>query len=400
MTAVFAVMLLGLRKLYPQLRGVGSIALGFVLAAPAILLLANRSVIPHLISMVGGNGCAIVSYIFLYRGILEFFRIEGDGSKHRQGARQEGSDYLPLLYGAAVLSVVLVFYATEIHDLPALRILVTTSIFALARILMARRLMLSAAGRPHLILFAASLFGFALLGLGDAILVALRGAPSDFLMRGSLQAFTLLLTAIFICCNGIFYLAMFANAIAEQMQEQARLDFLTRALNRAGIEMALATEISCHRRKHRPLSILLIDLDEFKAINDRHGHAAGDHALLTVARSIQSVVRTYDKLGRFGGDEFLLVLPETTGEAAMQTAARIREAVLRHAPSTHGPARLTLSMGVTQWFEDEDIASLIQRADRAMYQIKREGRDGARLSIPGKYTTPMPDLTPDAPQQI
>ncbi|HWZ50848.1 MAG TPA: GGDEF domain-containing protein, partial [Granulicella sp.] len=395
--SVFAVMLLGMRRLYPQLRGVGSIALGFALAAPATLLLATRNVVPHLLSVVGGNEFVIISYLFLYRGILRFFQAEHHRAKPAQFASDDGKDHFPLLCGVAALTAVLVFYFTEIHDRPALRVLAATSVFALARILMALRLFRAAAGRPHLLLFGASLTGFALLTLGDALFVALHGVPGDFLARGSLQTITLMLSVIFVCSNGIFYLAMFAYAIAEQVQEQARLDFLTGAFNREGIQMALTVEIARHRRRQLPLSILLIDLDRFKAINDRHGHAAGDHALLTVARSIHSVVREYDNLGRFGGDEFLLLLPETTGEQAMQTAARIREALTRREQSGQTPTRLPLSIGVAEWVDDEDIDSLLQRADRALYQAKRSGRDCARLAIPGQEVDPMPNPTADTP---
>ncbi|HEY2030053.1 MAG TPA: GGDEF domain-containing protein, partial [Myxococcales bacterium] len=388
---VFAVMLLGMRRLYPQVRGAGSIALGFALASPATLLLATRSVLPHLISVVGGNELAIVSYLFLYRGILRFLATDG----YHSPAESE-KDCLPL-YVVAALTTGVLLYSTEIHELPALRILVTTFSFALARILIARRLLRASAGRPHLLLFAMSLLGFALLTIGDAVFLTLHGVPQDFLTRGRLQVFTLLLSVLFVCSNGIFYLAMFGNAIAEQIQAQARLDFLTGTFNREGIQRALTMEIACHRRKHRPLSVLLIDLDEFKGINDSHGHAAGDDALLTVARTIQSVVREYDKLGRFGGDEFLLLLPETTAALALQTAARIRETLAAQPASAHALARLTLSIGVTQWVESDDIASLLQRADRALYQTKRGGRDGARLAIPGEELEPKKHRVPDTP---
>jgi diguanylate cyclase (GGDEF)-like protein len=127
-------------------------------------------------------------------------------------------------------------------------------------------------------------------------------------------------------------------------------------------------------------SLALIDIDHFKTINDTRGHAAGDDALRQVAKVISSHLRDYDYLGRFGGDEFLLILPEASYQDALKVVERIQKAI-REMPARFDHA-ITLSIGVTQAVPFEPVDTILARADTALYKAKQAGRDRSHALPP------------------
>lgn len=165
-----------------------------------------------------------------------------------------------------------------------------------------------------------------------------------------------------------------AEMRAEEFRELSMTDSLTRCMNRRGILAALSDERAEAIRYQYPLSIALVDLDHFKAINDRHGHPAGDVILREFADLLAGVKRVPDRLGRFGGEEFLLLLPETDADAAAVMMDRIRREV---EGTAFGPERLTLtiSAGVAQLRPGENVEDLLARVDASMYRAKSAGRN-------------------------
>lgn len=162
----------------------------------------------------------------------------------------------------------------------------------------------------------------------------------------------------------------------DSAQLHAERDALTGVLNRSGIEQRLDWSIAQARREGRSLSALFLDLDHFKDINDGHGHAVGDACLHALARAASSEMKYGDHIGRIGGEEFLLVLPGTSGKNARDTAERIRLRVERECADVAGvPVALTVSIGVAQCGSDDTVASLVARADQAMYAAKHAGRN-------------------------
>ena len=237
------------------------------------------------------------------------------------------------------------------------------------------------------------------LGLAASALLLLGAASrwltlSDpFRFPANVEALNMAYTTVVL--SGVALLAMRVTQLREQHQQQrvalqqaltriselATRDELTGLPNRRAILDQLATETARHARKKLPLAVALIDLDHFKRINDEHGHAGGDQVLRGFAHRIESELRGGDVMARWGGEEFLLMLPDTSIEAAQQCLERLRER-LRATPFDEvAPGlSLTFSAGVTGCLGQGDIDSAIERADQAMYRAKQAGRDRTELS--------------------
>ena len=159
-----------------------------------------------------------------------------------------------------------------------------------------------------------------------------------------------------------------------RLRELATTDPLTRLLNRRALRERIALEERRQQREAKPLSFVLADVDHFKAINDQHGHEAGDQVLVQVAGALGEGMREVDHLARWGGEEFLIVLPDTDESAAGQVAERLRRAVA--GLQLPGGARaITVTLGVAQRAQGELPDQAISRADLALYAGKRAGRD-------------------------
>ncbi len=161
-----------------------------------------------------------------------------------------------------------------------------------------------------------------------------------------------------------------------RVSEQVREDQLTGTLNRRGMDDALTRELARARRTGKPASVVVLDVDNFKKINDTHGHAAGDAALVHLARVIKHTVRPTDSIARYGGEEFVIILPETGREEGVRVAQRLQRELTRRF-FLHDQERLliTFSAGVTEYVAGEEAEALVQRADKAMYQAKLQGKN-------------------------
>lgn len=160
---------------------------------------------------------------------------------------------------------------------------------------------------------------------------------------------------------------------AKAMQALAVTDALTGLPNRRALTELLTAQMALSYRGEQTLSVVLIDVDHFKQVNDRHGHAVGDAVLVQLGEVLQSQVRVSDRVGRWGGEEFLVVAPATTLWAAADVAERIRQSVAEW-PFAH-QQEVTISLGVTQVLPGDGLDTLLQRADRALYRAKQRGRN-------------------------
>ncbi|MDB6443519.1 GGDEF domain-containing protein [Pseudomonas sp. 21TX0197] len=173
------------------------------------------------------------------------------------------------------------------------------------------------------------------------------------------------------------------NALLYRVATQSALrDPLTGTGNRIAMDQTLEREIDMSRRHMQPLSLLMLDIDHFKRINDTHGHGVGDEVLRTVAESIKQQLRNVDMVFRFGGEEFLILLSNTSREAAAMVGERLRYAAQVQDYFVAGTRiELTVSLGCATLLPGESAESLLRRVDSALYVAKREGRN--RLAMAG-----------------
>jgi diguanylate cyclase (GGDEF)-like protein len=172
---------------------------------------------------------------------------------------------------------------------------------------------------------------------------------------------------------------------ARQFSNEARTDHLTGLANRREFERVMEREVALSERHGRRLSLMMIDLDNLKRINDRQGHRAGDAALRLVAQQLQRVVRASDLCARVGGDEFAVAMPETSIERAREVAARLRIAIRQVGLSSKSPDQVVVSLGVAAWRPGQDWQSVYQVADDDLYEDKRRHKAARR------WTEPQPE---------
>ena len=163
------------------------------------------------------------------------------------------------------------------------------------------------------------------------------------------------------------------------LKEEAKTDMLTGLLNRRGFEDAVATPMEDAQEETAPLTLILADIDRFKRINDNYGHLTGDNVLKLISKLLQKHIKGKDIAGRFGGEEFIMVLPETKMDGGFALAEQIRTSLekMRWQSKSSGKdiGTITISLGVAQFIPGEDLDALIARADKALYAAKGNGRN-------------------------
>ena len=320
-----------------------------------------------------GNLCGVVAMIALHRGIRLFV-----------GA--------PQTTGAYALGIVVVLCASWLGVSPAyavVRVSVNSAVLTVIALGIAfdlYRYGRSVVRQRHTWLLSVPLVaaaaGFSMRGV-RAIWhpgsVAAEMTTDSGLNVGSAIAYMVIALTFHATLIGL----VFGRLLAD-LRHRSRHDGLTGLLNRRTMEETLLAQVQRSRRTGEPFTVMMLDLDHFKAINDRHGHAAGDRALKHTAAALKAELREVDALGRFGGEEFLVLMPGATAEAARPVAERLRAALLDDAPQIDGtPLLLSVSIGVAQWREPaEEPSRLLMRADAALYSAKMRGRDCVVVESP------------------
>jgi diguanylate cyclase (GGDEF)-like protein len=168
---------------------------------------------------------------------------------------------------------------------------------------------------------------------------------------------------------------------ARQFSNEARTDHLTGLANRREFERVLEREVALSERHGRQLAVMMIDVDNLKKINDRGGHSAGDAALRLVAQELQRVVRTSDVVGRLGGDEFGVSMPETDPQRAREVMRRLRTAMQSMNLGSRSTHTVQVSVGLASWRQGMDWQALVQLADQGLYEDKRHHKEVRKWSV-------------------
>jgi diguanylate cyclase (GGDEF)-like protein len=167
------------------------------------------------------------------------------------------------------------------------------------------------------------------------------------------------------------------NKYNQRLEKSSRLDHLTQVSNRMELDHRLCSELAFCQRYGGTFSVMMIDLDNFKEINDTYGHIAGDNTLIQFAKLVSTSIRLTDGFGRWGGDEFLLILPKTKGPEGVFIANKLRSQVAES--EAFKDFKLTISIGVSEYKEKDTLEHLLSRTDTALYKAKDAGKDQAFL---------------------
>lgn len=362
---VYAIVFCCMKVMYPYLRGAGSVAFAFLAATIGNILLLLSGSIPTFVSIVVSHCLLLSAFVLFYTGVLHFF-------KSPRRIRYAWA----LTAVASALTVYLVL--SNKHPL-ALTYVIAISFF-LVRGVIALEIFRQAADRIFLKIFTYLMAGYAIFALNRIIFVLVHGTPPNQAQRQFLQTLSVLLSVAFAFLIGLSFLLMLCSDLLTLVKDESERDLLCGVLNRRGIEQKLDAELKRAGRIGQNISIALADVDYFKTINDQAGHAAGDTALRDVVSAISGHLRPYDFLGRFGGDEFLIVFPRTSCAEALAVCSRIEQSMRELSIPGEGMP-LTISIGLTQAAHGEIAAPLLARADKALYNAKNAGRNCCRTLL-------------------
>jgi diguanylate cyclase (GGDEF)-like protein len=217
----------------------------------------------------------------------------------------------------------------------------------------------------------------AIMAYRAVILVFDPGQVSTVFQLTHVQVLTYAVGSVLPVIGTIGFLLLCAERSQHELERAARVDYLTGGYNRRAIEELATRHIASARRHGVPLSVLVLDIDHFKQINDELGHAVGDLALVESVARIRTMLRAEDVLGRLGGEEFIVLMPCADCASAVQAAERIRQSFsAQPLPMDGHPRKVTLSIGVATLAPmDREFSQLLRRGDRAMYAAKNAGRD-------------------------
>lgn len=331
----------------------------------ALPLLALRDLIPDFISVVIANSVLALAAAYYFVGCARFV-----GRPTRWNV---------LIASIAVIAVGLIIWRYAINSIPV-RVLIMTTFFC--SVCIASSVVLLRHRPPHRnpynYWFAAILaLIFAACQLARGIYFITLDEPSNTMMFDNFWNIVLMVIgAVTLPTMTMAAVMLTHDAMLATLEDAANHDHLTEAMSRKRLEAVAREQIMRAGKLGRPLSLLIIDLDHFKRINDTFGHAGGDEVLREFARMTRASLRDGDALGRLGGEEFGILLPNTDTTGALAIARRLREDSERHLISgAFGECHYSISIGIATWRDGESFDRLSIRADRALYTAKNEGRN-------------------------
>jgi diguanylate cyclase (GGDEF)-like protein len=374
LTLAYAIVFCSMKRIYPYLRGAGSVALAFFAATIANILLVLSNTLPPFLSIAVAHCLLLSAFVLFYNGVLHFFK---------------SPRKIRYAWALTAVASVLIAYLVLAHDHTRTLIYVIAISFFLVRGVIAVEIFRQAADRVFLKIFAFFMAAYAVFALNRVFFLLVYGAPPNQIQRDTLQTVSVLLSVSFAFLIGLSFLLMLCSELLTLVKDESERDLLSGVFNRRGIEQKLDAELDRAGRSSQSLSIALIDIDHFKAINDYAGHAAGDTALRDVVSAISGCLRPHDLLGRFGGDEFLLIFPHTACPDAQLISSHIEQSV-RELTIPRAGLPLTISIGLTQATSGEIAGPLLARADKALYNAKNDGRNCCRVLL---YETTVEEVS-------
>ena len=355
-------------------KGFDWLALGFFLFSLGFLLLGHQGIWPNFLTMFVANTLFSFAMVFIYEGVRRFCF---NGEHWGKGW---------LAWGVLVLGVLLFTYYLYIDPSITARIVVVSLIHFLFDLMVVWVLLtdLNGSWRMPRIVTSGVVIVDALYTIIRVFFTVSHDPIVGILVGGNFHSIVFISTIFLITGTSFGLIWMVSSRLESNLVEMAMHDPLTGLLNRRGVEMMVKQEFAKFGRVDDfEISVMMLDIDYFKNINDVYGHSAGDRVLVDFASEVKKCLRSYDILGRIGGEEFIIFLPNTKLPYAMMIGERIRAQIESHVFQV-GLAliKFTISVGVSDFIpENATLDAVIPFADQALFQSKQEGRN--RVSVFG-----------------
>ncbi|CAN5643570.1 hypothetical protein BH10ACI4_BH10ACI4_30330 [soil metagenome] len=367
--AIYTLLVVANSLLYKSMKGIHWFSLYNCFALLGAVSVALRGQIPDFISIVLGNLFVVVCYFCLFLSVTALL------------GRKTFQLYLQVFF-VLVGGLTMLQYG-YFHPNTKLRLLAYSIVLGCQQAQIAIFLFRTRTGILHRACSAMALILASLASMNFIRIlgVAYQGAPNNYLQAGDFLAWIVVANTCLQCGAVVAYVWLTAALLRRDLEIQASTDPLTGLLNRRAIEVAAEAALLYSRQHQANLSVLTIDLDGFKAINDTFGHNYGDTTLIAVARCLESGLRKGDLLARTGGDEFVLLLPNTSLASATALADTLRHSIEslviqsdnRESSGDQSRAKMSATFGLVQAERSSTWEQLITYCDKALYAGKRAG---------------------------
>ncbi|MFC4259681.1 GGDEF domain-containing protein [Marinobacter lacisalsi] len=364
---VFGLGMFAYSREHPKFSGIKTIGTGYFLIGGGGVLLGLRHFIHDFASIVLANIAIVIGVVLIYRGLFKFIGISLRFERWLS----------PIL--VVLLAAVMYFYTFHTPDVN-LRIQAFSIVFAAACFIGASGLLQHR--EIHNRMVARMLIAMFLL-VGAFFIFRFIWSfyeipPDDFMNAGFLSALAIIAGEFLVILSSFCTIWMSSDELQDELSDIARIDPLTGIYNRRAFDECCDIEFSRALRSGTTFAIIMCDLDHFKKINDQHGHHIGDEVLRRFAAILQDRIRQHDVVARFGGEEFVLLLPNNNTEQGLQVAEQIRATTEATQITLNDDISVTLSasFGVAHYCAgDSDWSAVLHRADNALYAAKKQGRN-------------------------
>lgn len=334
----------------------------FILALTLPLFLA-RDLIPDLFSIILANLMILICFMMMNLGTRKFAGVHS----------RNNNKFLFLFICAYILLFAWFTYIQPNITMRVVCVSLFTMIVSVDQLILTLKKLPNTTGRNMLVVALAGVILTRVVRLGSLALG--YDHPTSVFDSSMFQLIFLATPAIMIPLATISYIMLASEKLHQNLEFMSHHDDLTGCFNKKTGIKELGREVNRARRYNHKFSIMMIDLDNFKSINDTYGHLEGDRVLIDFAQKTKAAIRETDQLSRFGGDEFLIILPNTSLKEAKLSAERI------HQSAKHGSSRpWTISIGIAEWQgENDSLDALLTRADKSLYLSKKLGKNQTQI---------------------
>ena len=344
------------------LAGIRQLGQGILVTGVGFLLLGLRAIVPDWISILLANALIFAGFVLISKSVSIFMGFVPIKPR------------IELALGA--LLVLLFILNTYVMPSVLLRIVWINLFLAFQTVICAAYIFRGKTSDPVVarVMTALPFICASLFLVFRALWVISEGTLHTFMSAGVIHQLGFLVINFLILTVSFGFLWMTSARLGEKLRRQARIDTLTRTYNRRALEDLSLREMARATRHSLPLSVVMLDIDHFKRLNDNFGHQVGDMVLTNLAVILKDNLREQDLVVRFGGDEFLLLFPDTSLTQAIRAAEKLQIRIRETFLVIEREVKATISLGVAELRPGEAWDSLVSRADAALYQAKQQGR--------------------------